>query len=326
MNRKQLVVAVQALVSIGLMLFLFRGLDLDAFRTIVHRIPVWFYFASLGVVLAGQVMYAWRWRLLLVCNGVHVSVGTVIRQYFIGILLNNFFPSTVGGDVAKVYYLGREHGYRPVAASVVLDRVLGMGLLALTASVLLWTQPAASPQLAAARLLVTGFGAVAVIIVAVAIRGTGGLPSRVARFGPRAVGLAERLQRFRQDMAAAAERPAVLWKAFAVVVTYFAAVTVIYQVFVRLTVAVSPPFVPVLTAVMATAVLSNIPISLNGLGLREQLHVLLLQPLGVPPEVAVAISLLLYAHLLVASLIGIVFWMRAPVLTAEAIDRFSASV
>ena len=58
--------------------------------------------------------------------------------------------------------------------------------------------------------------------------------------------------------------------------------------------------------------LSNIPISVNGLGLREQLHAILLAPLGVPREAAVAISLLIFAHLLVSSLIGLLFWFRLP--------------
>jgi hypothetical protein len=39
---------------------------------------------------------------------------------------------------------------------------------------------------------------------------------------------------------------------------------------------------------------------------------LLLQPLGVPREAAVAISLLIFAHLLVSSLVGLVFWLRLP--------------
>ena len=69
--------------------------------------------------------------------------------------------------------------------------------------------------------------------------------------------------------------------------------------------------------VTATTVLSNVPISLNGLGLREQLHASLLAPLGIAPEIAVAISLLLYTHLVIASLIGFVLWysgcrLRAP--------------
>lgn len=58
------------------------------------------------------------------------------------------------------------------------------------------------------------------------------------------------------------------------------------------------------------SVLSNVPISINGLGLREQLHVLLLEPLGVPKEVAVAISLLLFGHLLIASAAGGIVWWR----------------
>jgi hypothetical protein len=61
-----------------------------------------------------------------------------------------------------------------------------------------------------------------------------------------------------------------------------------------------------------TGVLSNVPISLNGLGVREQLHVWLFAPLGVPNEVAVAISLLLFGHILLTSLIGMVVWLMQP--------------
>ena len=52
--------------------------------------------------------------------------------------------------------------------------------------------------------------------------------------------------------------------------------------------------------------------AINGLGLREQLHAILLQPLGVTREAAVAISLLTFAHLLVSSLVGVFFWMQLP--------------
>jgi hypothetical protein len=65
---------------------------------------------------------------------------------------------------------------------------------------------------------------------------------------------------------------------------------------------------PVLMTIASVSVLSSLPIAINGLGLREQLHVLLLGPLGVRREVAVAISLLLFGHLLAASLAGGVLW------------------
>ena len=100
-------VAVQGMISVALLTWIFRGLDRQAFQALFARLPLWFYVVSLGVVLGGQVLYAWRWWLVLTVTGAEVSFSTAVRQYFVGIFVNNFLPSTVGGDLAKVYYIGR---------------------------------------------------------------------------------------------------------------------------------------------------------------------------------------------------------------------------
>lgn len=310
-------IAAQALVSFVLVLLLARRLDLQAFRVLFLRVPAWFYLLSLALILGGQILYAWRWRLLLAAAGVQASFGEVLRQYFIGIFVNNFLPSTVGGDLAKVYYLGRHHGYRRVTASVVLDRMLGIGALSVLAAAAMWSTIVVAPALLAARIAVTAIAAGCVAVLVLTAAGTGGLPARVARLGARAVRLAERLQRLRFDMAAALTRPAILGQATLVVAGYFLAVTAIYLVFIRLQHQASPGFLAVFAVVTTTSVLSNIPVSLNGLGLREQLHAALLAPFGVSREVAVAISLLLFGHLLIASLIGLVFWLQAPAVPSD---------
>src|SRR5258705_10999 len=310
--RKQLTFAVQAAVSVALLALLFRRLDISALRALYTTMPVWFYLLSLAVVMSGQVLYAWRWRQVLAAAGVSITNGTAIRQYFIGIFLNNFFPSTVGGDMAKVYYLGRLHGYRPIAASIVLDRLLSIGLLAVLATTMYWVAPDPSPRFAATRAAVTVIAAMLILFLVLAARGTGGLPERLSRFGALAVGLAERAQRFRYDMAAAAKRPQIMLQSAAVVAIYFFALTAVYRVFFTISTSAHPAFLTLLTAVTTASLLSNLPVSVNGLGLREQLHALLLQPLGVPREAAVAISLLIFAHLLVSSLLGLVFWLRLP--------------
>jgi hypothetical protein len=312
--RKHLTFAVQAVVSVGLLTLLFRRLDLSALRTLYTTMPVWFYLLSLAVVVSGQVLYAWRWRQVLAASGVSVSLGTAVQQYFIGIFLNNFFPSTVGGDMAKVYYLGRRHGYRPIAASIVLDRLLSIGLLAVLATAMYWVAPDPSPRFAATRAIVTAMAAALVMLLVLAARGTGGLPARLSRFGALAVAFAERAQRFRHDMAAAARRSHIILQSAAVVTTYFLAMTAVYRIFFTINTTAHPAFLTLLTAVTTASLLSNLPVSVNGLGLREQLHVLLLRPLGVPREVAVAISLLIFAHLLASSLLGLMFWMRLPAL------------
>jgi len=310
-HRSRYWLAAQALVTIVLLALLARSLDLPALRRLLTGLPASFYFVSLGVVLAGQVAYAWRWRLLLRAAGVDVPFSSVVRQYFVGIFVNNFLPSTVGGDVAKVYYLGDRYGYRTVTASVAMDRVLGVGLLATLAASALAVSPVAAGRLTAAQMACV---AVAVLVFGLLVLtriGTGGLPARVAWLGDRAVAIAEALQRLRIDMAAPLSRPAIVLQAAAVVVGYAVAITSVYQRFVIVQSGTAPPFLALFAVVTATVVLSNMPVSLNGLGLREQLHASLMAPLGIAPEVAVAISLLLYAHLVVASLIGLTFWLQA---------------
>ena len=304
-------VAGQAVVTIVLLALLARTLDLGALRRLLTGLPASFYFLSLGVVLAGQVAYAWRWRLLLQAAGAQVPFTQVVRQYFVGIFVNNFLPSTVGGDVAKVYYLGDRYGYRTVTASVAMDRVLGVGLLAALASAGLAMSPISAPRLTVAQIACSAIAIAAAGMLVVTSVGTGGLANRVSWLGERAVKLAGGLQRLRLDMAAPLGRPAVVVQAAAVVIGYTLAVAVVYMRFVSVEQTTVPPFVAMFAVVTATAVLSNVPVSLNGLGLREQLHASLLAPLGIAPEIAVAISLLFYAHLVVASLIGLAFWLRA---------------
>jgi uncharacterized protein (TIRG00374 family) len=318
MTRKHLTFAAQCLVSVGLLMLLLRSLDRAALRSLFATMPLWCYLVSLAVVVGGQALYAWRWRQVLAASGVPVTVGTAVQQYFIGIFLNNFFPSTVGGDMAKVYYLGKDHGYRPIAASIVLDRLLSIGLLAVLATAMYWVAPDPSPRFAATRALVTAIAVCLIVGLVLAARGTGGLPQRLARFGTLAVSLAERAQEFRYDMAGAARRPRIVFQSAAVVATYFFALTTIYRVFLSINTTAHPAFLTLLTAVTTASLLSNIPISVNGLGLREQLHAILLQPLGVPREAAVAISLLIFAHLLVSSLLGLVFWLRLEPRRAQA--------
>lgn len=314
-------ITLQAIVTVVLLSVLFRSLDLAAFRGLFAQVPASFYALSLAVVLGGQVVYAWRWRLLLTAAGIAVPFTTVLRQYFIGTFVNNFLPSTVGGDVAKVYYLGRDHGYRVVTASVAMDRLLGIGLLALLASVALLASPLQSSVLTTAQVVSAGIAVLAIALLILTSMGTGGLPARVAPFGEWAVKAAERLQRLRMDMAVPLTQPRIVAQAGLVVVGYALAIAAIYVRFAALQGAPTPPFVDMLAVVTATTVLSNIPISLNGLGLREHLHVSLMAPLGVSREIAVAISLLLYVHVLVASVIGLILWLQAPALPTDVTPR-----
>jgi hypothetical protein len=79
-------------------------------------------------------------------------------------------------------------------------------------------------------------------------------------------------------------------------------------------------FVPVLTASTFSLIVALLPISLNGLGLREGTFSYVLQRLGGDPQIAVAAALLSLIPILVSSLIGgaLLGWAGRYRLTAVA--------
>ena len=97
---------------------------------------LWALLAAVAVMAALFAAGAFRWGLLLRAQGVRLSSTSVFMYYMIGMFFNSFLPSTVGGDVVKVYYLSRFTGKGPAAlASVAVDRLMGMGGMCVVALV-----------------------------------------------------------------------------------------------------------------------------------------------------------------------------------------------
>lgn len=79
---------------------------------------------------------AWRWSLLVSALGPGVNYVTALRVTFVSTVLNLTLPTSVGGDIGRVW-LGKRHGVALVSgsAAAVLDR--GIGLFTLVVMVAL---------------------------------------------------------------------------------------------------------------------------------------------------------------------------------------------
>jgi len=105
-------------------------------------------------------------------------------------------------------------------------------------------------------------------------------------------------------------RPATLLVAGAVVGSYAWLITVVYQQYFALSGLGALATLPVMLVIVSMSIFVNVPITVGGIGLREQLHVLLFTAFGVPKEVAVTISLVLFSQSLLLSLVGGGLWLR----------------
>ncbi|MCB9878547.1 MAG: flippase-like domain-containing protein [Planctomycetes bacterium] len=84
------------------------------------------------VLIAGA-----RWWWLLRVNGTDVTLGETLRFTWIGVFFNTVVPGATGGDLIKaLYIMKRCPGHRmQVTVSVVVDRVLGLGSLAVLGAI-----------------------------------------------------------------------------------------------------------------------------------------------------------------------------------------------
>ena len=310
MTRKHGLLALQAVVTIGLLWLLFRSFNWPAFAAVIRRLSVGFVAGGFAAILAGQLLYAWRWQVVLRGMGFRLPYGEVLQQYLIGIFFGNLMPTAVGGDAAKVYYLGRKVGYVEVGASVFVDRFLGFLWLSLLGASLAWTVGAPTSLLVLNRNLLTGaaatFAAILAIVWLVPVERLIPGVLRRGRWGATA----ERLEQFARYVRVGGCRPVTLAASAFVVGTTILLMSLMYQQFFAASGAITPPLAPVMNAVVSMSIFINIPISVNGIGLREQLHYLLFDSMGLPKEVSVSLSLLVFGYLLVLSLMGYLVWLR----------------
>jgi uncharacterized protein (TIRG00374 family) len=86
-----------------------------------------FLLAALLAYAAAQLLTILRWYVLVRAQGLPFRLTDALRLGLIGVFFNNVLPSSVGGDVIKAAFLGREQNRRTVAvATVLMDRLIAL--------------------------------------------------------------------------------------------------------------------------------------------------------------------------------------------------------
>lgn len=257
---------------------------------------------ALVLTLLGIVLSALRWQQVLHAIGLPARLRSLVPLYFAGQFVSNVLPTTIGGDVLRVSRLSRENGDTPdTFASVVLERLTGWLVLPLITLFGLLVNPGLR-QLGRASTLAFAIAAatlacLAAVLVAAEHPRLGGR-FRARQGWQRFVGAVhvgvDRLRR--RPRAAAGVIGAGFVYQLVLCLAALAAAEALGLSSVGLT--------PLLAFFPAVLIAQVLPIGISGLGIREGAFVIFLTPLGVPPEQAVALGLVLYLLNVAVSLLG----------------------
>jgi uncharacterized protein (TIRG00374 family) len=312
-RRRVLPRALRIAVAVGLTAFIVWRANLSEILKAAGTLDLRWAAAAVLLVLVDRALNAYRWIELLcaLTPGSRPPFGTVLRIFFVSTFVGSFLPS-VGGDIYRAYSLASEE-VRPAesAASVLMDRVLGVLSIVLVAIAVL---PFVPQRVTDARVVLT---------LALGLAGCGA--AAFAVFSPRAAAFSQavaahapgvRIQRMALSMSDAVRRYAhhraqLVNVLAASIGVQFLRVVQAYclgrGLGIDVPLALYFVFIPLAMLVM------QIPITILGLGIGQLAFVALFGQVGVPASQAVALSMLFIALGLVGNLPGafLYAWGRA---------------
>jgi uncharacterized protein (TIRG00374 family) len=213
-----------------------------------------------------------RWQLFLEMLHLRVPFAETTRLFFIGAFFNQFLPGTTGGDVVRVLYLMRDHPEHRTAGflSVAIDRLFAVLVLVAMGLFFAWWRADWFAQSAAVSGVMQVFAAI-LAAMAAGLAASFVLTTRhlVERL-PARLPFRERIVKLSGlwQLCIENRREAVLGALLTIpmLLSFFAAFY-----FVGLAFTAKVGFLDMMSIMPLVTAVSSLPLSLNGMGVREAL-------------------------------------------------------
>jgi glycosyltransferase 2 family protein len=294
---------IKAAVTALLFYLLFRKIDFHDFGAAVKNARLGFLFGSFAILWLAHYICIFRWRMLMRPLMPVFSLIRLFQIYCIGLFFNLAFPTTVGGDVVKMYYAGRPSGlYAQSFAATFLDRDSGMLGMMIIACIGTFILPVTLSRIPVTLIVWASFGAFVVANIVIFMPSLHRLFTNLMhRIHLSAT--ASRVDAISNAFQIMAKHPRVLLHSLMISLINQLLVCVITWVaaeglHIHISFLFYVVFVPVVTLI------TMIPISLSGMGLREYAFVALFSAIGVPPATCLALALLTSVMILLSAVPG----------------------
>jgi hypothetical protein len=306
--RRSLRIAVSLALAVYILVDVDRG---DLRRALSGVRPGLFAGAVLTYVL-GQVLSAYKWAVVGRSVGLDRTLAAYTRFYFIGMFFNLFGPSTIGGDLVRALYLGEGRRRGIALNSVLFDRASGLALLMALG--------------AAALLLFPGYGFPLPLMIGIVGGGAALLLGwwmcpRLVRLLPERNHVRRQIE---TDLAPFWRDRRLLVGVAALSLVFHLTQTVVQWILAR-AVGTTLPFSYCLIVYPVVSLMTALPVSVAGLGVREGGYLYFLTRIDIDDSIAVTMGLAWFAVTVLAGLVGGVLFLapgaRPPRLRTEPAER-----
>ena len=311
----------------GLLLCVFvvvQMVDLRSVFSILKSIPHWVLLLSLMLGYFRYLLGAWRWQILNPNLGGQLRTRDYLRYLFIGSLFGLIMPGQLGGDVVRSLFIAQECAKDRAShiLTVGVDRIIGLSSILLIGTIACLL----SPQLENQQQYLLVFGIAIAIFFLMCLASVNQfcndrlvrISSRIPWFGSHLrhvmlnwSNLVQYYRSGRWRVAGAFGLSMAIHGAWFVIVYLLATSLHIDMGFWSLSIITSLSWL-----------ITLLPVSFGGLGVRELSFVYLLGLYGVSADSAIALSLCQFGIIVVLALVGIplIWWGKQTPTSQEVLQ------
>lgn len=289
----------RVLISLIILVIVIANVGAERLFDALRSISLGWFAIAMVFHLLGLIVRTYRWSILIKALGTPVSFRRLLYLYLAGTFFNQFLPTGIGGDVVKIIELATDHGGAQAFSSVFADRligILGSSLIALVVAIL---DPADVPAVVVTTVILISGAVLIASLLMTQRRWFDWIITRL-KFWPKIPGSGKI-----QKVAEALTSYSIGAIARATLVSLpFTLTLIATQYALALGLGVVAPIRYFALFVPMVALVQLLPISFNGLGVREGTYQVLFGTVGIEGTQAVAMSLMYYIVRVVAGLFG----------------------
>lgn len=286
--KKKLLFLVKVAIGVGLIFWLIEKVDWTVVIGELREVSPLFLLLYVIFQLSGNLISARKWQ--VIAEHKHQELHFTVRQgfltYLTGAFINNFLPSTIGGDAYRGLWLAKKTQAKAASIStVVFDRFIGLWTTALLA--LLFSFPLWKHFFSAVAVEVTILSIIAFLLADLFItyayfqpwfhRFIALLPFQVRRLIEEVIGFTKK------GIWATGSLYSMLFAFVGIALSNYALFCAIGK---------NIDFLPYLSVIFIVTIISSVPLSINNIGIKEWAYFTFFPLVGVAPEAAVTVALL----------------------------------
>jgi uncharacterized protein (TIRG00374 family) len=298
---------IKLLITVVLTIYVLSRIDLRQVIAVLAAMDPYYVLAGIGFGVLSIFFIATRWAIILRIFYPELRSMYLIGCYWIGIFFSLFLPSSLSGDIVRIYKINKKHGgLHKIITTGVIDRAIGLfTLIALGTIIIVFNRSTLRiPDLYLYSVELFWTGILIAVLAIWLLLNNNSILVKLNRINiSRGI-----IKWLKECLDLAHDHPRVIYGAlllsFISLLIFFAGIFCFAR---AVGITISTPQLFLITSLVSLAV--SIPISINGLGVQDGAYILFLGQVGVPASYALSLSLLVHLSKYLIYSVGGLFYL-----------------